>query len=685
MKKIILILTVVALIISCIGVVAFATKENEKTVDIIKDGQSIYGITYSRFWTRDENSRLEPVEGLRDALVKATGAEVKLYCSEDEITDKEIFVGNTTLAISHTKTRVDAGGTYKVDEDLLGIGGFVITSTDDRYILAAASDLGAWNAVSYFVSECIGYDVLNAPDVPVTTLSAPASVNLIKSDYLDCGIQVIMDIDGVDISEYKIVYPANASNDVIESAKNVRRYIYAMTGAALELVKDTTPVTEHEIVVGNTSRYDASGIESDQYTIKIENGNAIIAAATDYATNYAVEAFFSKYAKVVSGAYTGDSVLSISAVDEKEKMAFSETVIEGIDYSDYIRDNIASLLGTDSVPCYSDAATADKIYDALKASNPVAGDTVFVVSNTAKYCSCDKCKGETKAFLETVNKVAEKFASDNITVGVVAINETRKPSVEKIADNVRVYFAEPYICCGHAINDSSCETNKAIAADLAAWTAVASDVYVLDFTMNYHDYPSTFPNLDLIHPNIAYYSEVGVNGVLMAWEKNSALLEFAELRCDLLEAVLLNPTMSADEYTALKDTVIGNLYGDSAPAIKSYIEKFTAASADHFTIFSTPAEILPINKTEGKTGAEAYDLVLAKELANLWDSIYERHEAPGEALFGLEMYNFNKAYIESDYYLPLHSRVQFTKWLDGNVVPVDRHVVYKDIIASFTK
>ena len=684
MKKIILILTVVALIISCIGVVAFATKENDKTVDIIKDGQAEYSITYSGLWGR--NQQLEPINGLKEALDKATGADVSVYTGEDKISDKEIFVGNTSLIMSHIKTRVNEGGMYKVDEDIIGINGFVITTAGDRYILAAATDIGAWNAVSYFVSECLGYDVLNAPEEPVKTLSAPASVNIIKSDYLECNVQVIMDIAGTDISEYKIVYPKNAGKEVIEAAKNVRRYIFAMTGITLEITDDTAEASDHEIIVGNTSRYDASALSGEQYTIKTENGNVIIAASEDYATVCAVDAFFSKYASVVSGIYTGNSVLSIDgSINETVVIPFSEAVVEGIDYSDYIRDNIASLLGTDSVPCYSDAATADKIYDALKANNPVAGDTVFVVSNTAKYCSCDKCKGETKAFLETVNKVAEKFASDNITVGVVAINETRKPSVEKMADNVRVYFAEPYICCGHAINDSSCETNKAIAADLAAWTAAASDVYVLDFTMNYHDYPSTFPNLDVIHPNIAYYSEVGVNGVLMAWEKNSALLEFAELRCDLLEAVLLNPTMSADEYTALKDTVIGNLYGDSAPAIKSYIEKFTAASADHFTIFSTPAEILPINKTEGKTGAEAYDLVLAKELANLWDSIYERHEAPGEALFGLEMYNFNKAYIESDYYLPLHSRVQFTKWLDGNIVPVDRHVVYKDIIASFTK
>ena len=686
MKKVVSIFTLIALVISCIGIVSFATKETEKNVDIVKDGQSIYSITYSGFWTNEDGSRLEPVEGLRDALVKATGADVRFYRSEDEINDKEIFIGNVSRSIFHTKKRVEAGGTYTVDADLIGIGGFVISSTDDRFILASATNIGAWNAVSYFVAECMGYDVLNAPAEPVSTLSAPASINIIKSDYLECNVQVVMDIAGTDISEYKIIYPANADNKTLESAKNVRRYIYAMTGIALELVKDTTAASEHEIVVGNTNRYDVSSLSSDEYMNKIDNGNLILAGSADYSTNFAVEKFFNKYANVVSGVYTGNSVLSIDGnINTTEKMPFNETVIEGIDYSDFTRDNIAKLLGTQETPCYSDAKIADTIYESLKAGNPKSGETVFVVSNTAKYCTCDKCKGETKAFLETVNKVAEKFASENITVGVVAINETRKPAVSKMADNVRVYFAEPYTCCAHAINDASCETNKAIASDLAAWTSVAKNVYVLDFTMNYYDYPSTFPNFDIIHPNVAYYSEAGVDGILMAWEKNSALLEFAELRCKLLEAVFANPTMSAEEYTTLKNTVIDSLYGYAAEAVKSYIEKFTAASTDHFNIFSSPADILPIAKDNTKTGAEAYELTLAKELANLWESIYKRHEAPKEGLFGLEMYEFNKNYVESDYYLPLHSRVQFTEWLDGNIPAADRHAVYSDIIASFNK
>lgn len=682
MKKIISLITLAALLISCVGIVYSALEEDK--VDLVKDGQVLYSITYSGMWTLNNNENLAVAEGFRDALAAATGSEVNLYSGEETITDKEIYVGNTDKAFARHKDRVALGGNYTVDEELIGPKGFVITSTEDRYILAASTDLGAWGAVSYFMNEVVGYDINNPPAEPIKNASIPAVINYINSEYLKCDLHVIMTIGGVDISEYKVVCSATASTDEIETATNFRRYVYAMTGVDLDLVRDTTAATEHEIVIGDTTRYDVSSLAKSDVIIKSENGSLIIAGDSDYGTNYANELFFAKYASVVSGIYTGNSVLDIAGdINDNVKMPFNETIAEGVDYAEYTRDNIAALLGTEETPCYSDSAVADKLYDALKAKNPAKGDTVMLISNTADYCKCDKCKGETKAFIETASKVADKFAADGVTVGITAINETRKPAVDKVSDNLRIFFAEPYICCAHAINDDSCETNKAIAADLAAWTAVASDVYVVDFTMNYHDYPSTFPNIDTIYPNINYYSQVGAEGVIMAWEKNSAALEFGEIRYALINAALANPAMSADEFTTVKDTIIDALYGKNASAIKNYIEKFDAASAEHFNIFSKAAEILPIAKIEGKTGADAYDLTLAKELGKIWNDIYERHNPPEGALTGLAMFELNKDYIESDYYLPLHSRVQYTEWLEGNIPSVDRHLVYTAIIESF--
>ena len=199
--------------------------------------------------------------------------------------------------------------------------------------------------------------------------------------------------------------------------------------------------------------------------------------------------------------------------------------------------------------------------------------------------------------------------------------------------------------------------------------------------MNYKYYPSTFPNLDVIRPNISFYHNAGARGVLMVWQKGTAELELGALREKLICAVLSDPGMSPDCFDSLKDEIISELYGYSADALREYITKFRDVSAEHFTVFSKPSEILPVNRAADG----AYDLTLAKEFANLWESVYRRHASPDPAYTGMEMTAFEKAYLNSDYYLPLHSRVQFIEWLNGNIEQKDRNAVFSEIAASYEK
>ena len=187
-------------------------------------------------------------------------------------------------------------------------------------------------------------------------------------------------------------------------------------------------------------------------------------------------------------------------------------------------------------------------------------------------------------------------------------------------------------------------------------------------------------------PNARFYHENGVSEVYMAWNSNGAALEFGKLRLALLDRVLDDPDMTEEEFESAFENIIERLYGDTASVIKSYIEKFTEAAlgeTDHFDIFTGADAILPIQTDPSGTGADRYDLALAKELANLWESIYKRHDMPVPPYYGLAMFAFNKAYLESDYYLPLHSRVQFTEWLNANIPVTDRNAVFSEIIASF--
>ena len=96
MKKFISLVTLAALLISCVGIVYSATEEDK--VDLVKDGNVLYSITYSGMWTLNNDENQAVADGFRDALAAATGAEVNLYSGEETINDKEIYVGNTDKA-----------------------------------------------------------------------------------------------------------------------------------------------------------------------------------------------------------------------------------------------------------------------------------------------------------------------------------------------------------------------------------------------------------------------------------------------------------------------------------------------------------------------------------------------------------------------------------------------------------
>ena len=683
MKKFIALMSIAAVIVSCIGVLAFAVGEKGETADIIKDGEAVYSIVYSGLWRKQADT-----EEFSDYTMKATGVEFPMYAAETKLGDKEIFIGSTLQAIGEHKKRIGEGGQYYADGDVIGRG-YIITTFGERIIICTDSSTGVVRGLTYLFENGSVEGTLNSGE-KIDSLSVPADIYARYSPYVECDLDAVMDIGGTDIGEYTVIYsseigPGDEANEpFFEAVNTIRRYIFGITGKVIPLKDDKSEPSEHEIVIGRTNRKDFIGLDENGYVISCENGKLYICGGNDYTTEVVCERFGSEYLKVTDAKYTGGSVISIPGdLDREEKISFAKATAEGADQVNYLCDNIDKLLGTKETPCFSDPATADAIYDAIIAERHRSGEEVSIICNRADWCGCEKCGGKTDAYFETVSKVAERLKENNLRVAITATNETRAPSVDSISDNVWIYFAEPHVCCAHALNDQSCEDNKKIAQDLEAWTKISGKVCVLDYTMNYQHYPSTFPDIHVLHPNFSYYSDIGVNGIMMLWKKGAVSLEFGEVRLALINALIIDPDMSDEEYAELEKSVIDGLYGDRADVIRKYIERFTAESAEHFTIFSKPSEILPIKRTGSGEGAQAYDLSLAKELAGLWESIYERHDPPDPPLTGEEMDRFEQAYYDSDYYLPLHSRVQFTEWVNGNIPHTDRYDVFSEIVSSY--
>ena len=686
MKKLIAMLSIAAAVLSCAAIIAYAVGNNGGSIELIKDGEAVYSLVYSSLWNKPKD-----VEDVRKFASDEIGVDIPMYTAETRISDNEIFIGSSRQIMGEHKNRVADGGLYSVDEDVIG-DGYVISTSDSRVILSAFSTRGAKNALVCLFKKGLGDDYVDKSDFRAENLSVPADIYVLYSPYVESETQAVMDIGGKDIGEFTLVYSAErakgeASNEAFfETLNTIRRYIFGITGKTVAMKDDSSEPSENEIVIGRTGRKNFTGLDENDTVISVEGGKLYICGGNDFTTDLACKRFCSEYLKVTDAKYTGGSVIHIpEGLNDTVRSPFAKFSAEGTDQVDYVRDNMEKLLGTDETPCFSDPETADRIYDTIVSSKHRSGEEVFINCNRADWCGCEKCGGKTEAFFETVSKVAERLKEMNIRVAAVAANETRSPSVESISDNVWIYFAEPHVCCAHALNDPSCEENAKIARDLAAWTKISGKVCILDYTMNYLHYPATFPDFHVLRPNFNYYNEIGVNGVLMVWKQDGALLEFGSIRTGLLNALAADPAMDAERFDELENSVIDGLYGSRSGAIKEYIEKFTAASADHFTIFSWPDEIVPIKRIEGKKGAEAYDLTFAKELAGLWERIYDRHDPPRPPLTGTEMEQLELDYYSSDYYLQLHSRVQFTEWLNANIPQVDRYAVFSEIVDSYNK
>lgn len=688
MRKVIALLLMAAMSLALITGCMTASADNTVTWDIAKDGTALYSICRSsKVFNGD---LLGPSDVLAYYLKMISGVEFPGIKAESALENYEIFIGTSEAkAKAEHINRVAQGGYYRLDSDLVGDSGYAVRffeGTDAngaqvrRISLLGASIDATYESFWYFLTKYLGITIpYEETETKASTLSVDIDRGYIFSEYLSIDGIVDLTIAGNKLTDYSIVYDEGTEDALL----NLRRNLFAVGGEDLAVVKPGEAAA-----TAKTISIKLGGVADGEYSVTVQDGNIVIAGSDIAAVKYAVNRFCEDALFCKNGYYVGEAVVDIPAslnLAGKAGYMFDSYKADGVFSSDYIRHNISDYLGisyTDTV-CFSDSSVADKLYDAIMNSKPAPrkGDEVLLVNNTANYCTCDKCKGGTEAFFNTVNAVAEKFAADGITIGVTAYKETRKPTVEKMNDNVKVYVIEPEVDCAKAINDESCAFNKAFADDLKAWVAAASNVTVLDMTMAYYDYPSTFPNFGIIYPNIAFYAEIGIDNVYMTWESNAALLEFAWLRMPLIKAMLQNPTMSKEDYDTLYRTVLEDLYGKNADKIQSYIDKFTSAAAKSFTILSNPDEILPIARNDKERGAAKYDLTLAKELGQIWEDVYDRHAAPEKGFDRL----FDYQYKHADYYAQLHSRVQYTYWIDGNVDKFDRTDVFNEIINSFSK
>ncbi|MBQ7700650.1 MAG: DUF4838 domain-containing protein [Clostridia bacterium] len=485
-------------------------------------------------------------------------------------------------------------------------------------------------------------------------------------------------VNGIDISEYKVVCENSDVNIVLKRAKNdLISYIRTATGITLEEAGDGAK-SEHEICIGVTDR-DTEKIKEERqklinngYLICFDDGRLYITGNTVTGTLYGVYSFLEdnvgcrfysstyetvKFAKSIDipadtfkafspkliyrDPYWFDTFTPAFAAKLKINGAVNRTMNgygSSYTYAGPFVHSLPSLAGTDRTPnvqpCLTDPAVYEKVLGNVRKylkENPSA--KIVSVSQNDSYpdglgCQCENCKKIDEeegtpmgSLLTFVNRIANDIKDDypNVLVDTLAYRYTRKaPKNIKPADNVIIRLCSIECCFSHPL-DSDCEANKAFTADIEEWSKICKNLFVWDYTTDFLYYVNPFPNLDVLYDNVRYFTSHNVIGLFEQGNYQSISGEFGELRAYLLAKLLWDPDMSREEYYSYMDDFLQGYYGDGWEYIREYIDKICKNAANNdIGIYSDINTVLGIKNMKTKERVSYIN-----ELEALWDKALE--------------------------------------------------------------
>lgn len=326
--------------------------------------------------------------------------------------------------------------------------------------------------------------------------------------------KLVLALDGA--SDYKIVVPADGDEVLRETVNELQKYFYNVTGVTLPIIRDDTEATEHEIIIGKTTRsegeqkIDRLYLGDEGFCIRTVGENIVIAGGGERGTLYGIYAFIEEYLGVRFWAEgeeyiprTDTVIMEPLARDNIQKPGFEfrlqshqtadsytekmhlngawsgdhQPIAGGIEYTGpwYVH-TFGSLLGWSSresyrkQPCLSDQKIFDKMFEAAcKYIEQKPGATVISISQNdstlseSGECRCDACMkeiekyGSSGAMLRFVNRMANALKSKYpyIYVETLAYYYTQEPPKGGVtaAENVIVRFCNAGGCMLHSLTE----------------------------------------------------------------------------------------------------------------------------------------------------------------------------------------------------------------------------------------
>lgn len=213
----------------------------------------------------------------------------------------------------------------------------------------------------------------------------------------------------------------------------------------------------------------------------------------------------------------------------------------------------------------------------LLRKNPDAG-MISISQNDAPNgaCECPGCLATQKRegsasgpLIEFVNKVAEDIEKEfpNVYVETLAYHYTRKPPLTvKPRKNVIVRLCS--IECSFSQPLETGAQNADFRKDMEAWSAIAPQLLIWDYTTNFDNYLLPHPNISVMAPNIRFFEKNKSIGVGEQGDSGCTCGDFVELKAWLLAKLMWNPSLDENK---LIDEFMDGYYGAASKPLKDYL------------------------------------------------------------------------------------------------------------------
>ena len=429
--------------------------------------------------------------------------------------------------------------------------------------------------------------------------------------------------------KYVIVIPEAATDTEQKAAKEFKRLLDLAKPVQIDIVKDSQPVRDYEIVIGATNRplpERTTDLQRDGFTIQTDDRKLYIQGGSKKGTLYGVYSFFETYlgyrcyapdvfvypslAQVAVSKGLRDTQIPVNTFrndffmvtfncqfyadwhkvhynDPKYKSVrlngpewglFGHTCAYLVPPSQYFKDHpeYYALIGgkrDTGQLCLSNPAVLGIVIDSLTARMKRSPEALYWSvgqNDNKKNCKCENCRA-----IDDAN--GSRPAGSVITFA--------NKVAERFPDKIIATFAyshsiEPptqvkplpnviiMLAPYWALRHITIEEDPQQKAYIEGWGKITDNILLWDYVANFDYYMAPFPQLFIMQPNVKFFNKNGIVAQYQQGNYQSENGEFENLRAYLLAKILWNPDVDVEAEMA--DFLTG-YYENAAPFIEQYI------------------------------------------------------------------------------------------------------------------